>query len=152
MMDFSISKSVRLQWIRWIPSERLSTPSSNMGEVVLSISPIEHGLFHQIRFVSNGSPLLVCLYTSTLPVFWSRARWYDWNLVDSIGQPSKCTHKMWQQTPANSYEALYDSTWFARSHVLCKSTSGMTNQQRGKWFVPIRSSRVELTTFLTHPA
>ena len=27
MMDFSISKSVRLQWIRWIPSERLSTPS-----------------------------------------------------------------------------------------------------------------------------
>ena len=53
IMDFPL-ECVRLQWIRWIPSELLSTPSSNMGEIVLSISQIEHGLFHQNLFVSNG--------------------------------------------------------------------------------------------------
>ena len=35
--------------------------------------------------MSNGSPPLVGLYTSAPPVFRSRARGCDWNLVDSIG-------------------------------------------------------------------
>ena len=56
-----------------------------------------------------------------------------------------------QQTSVDSYEALYDSTRFARSRVSRKSTSGMTNRQKGKRFVSIRSNRVE-STFLNHPA
>ena len=38
--------------------------------------------------MSDRSHPLVGLYTSALPVFRSRERGYDWNLVDSIGQPS----------------------------------------------------------------
>ena len=64
------SESIRVQWIRWTPSERLSTPSSNMS-----------GIFLRIH--------LVGLYTSRLPVFRWKARGYDWILVDSIGQPAK---------------------------------------------------------------
>ena len=63
------SESIRFQWIRWTPSERLSTPSSNMS-----------GIFLRIH--------LVGLYTTRLPVFRWKARGYDWILVDSIGQPS----------------------------------------------------------------
>ena len=63
------SESIRVQWIRWTPSERLSTPSSNMS-----------GIFLRIH--------LVGLYTNRLPVFRWKARGYDWILVDSIGQPS----------------------------------------------------------------
>ena len=59
-----------------------------MGEVFSSISQIEYRLFHRNRFVSDGSPPLVGLYRSALPVFRSRGRGNDWNLVDSIGQPS----------------------------------------------------------------
>ena len=46
--------------------------------------------------------------------------------------------KMWQQTSVNSYEALYDSTWFALSRVSHNPTSSMTNRQQGKPFVSIR--------------
>ena len=66
-----LSDSIRVQWIRWTPSGRLSTPSSKMSEIFL--------------FVSNG---MVELYTTTLPVFRWKAKGYDWILVDSIGQPS----------------------------------------------------------------
>ena len=48
-------ESIRVQWIRWSPSERLSTPSSNMGGIFLSLSRIENVLFHWNLFVSNGS-------------------------------------------------------------------------------------------------
>ena len=41
-------ESIRVQWIRWTPSERLSTPSSNMSGIFLSLSRIENEL-------SNGS-------------------------------------------------------------------------------------------------
>ena len=57
-----------------------------------------------------------------------------------------------QQTSVNSYEALYDSTRFARSPGSRKSTSGMMNRQQGKRFISIRSNQLELTTFSTHPA
>ena len=57
-----------------------------MGEIFLSISRMEHGLFHLDRFMSNGSPTIVGRYTSTLPVFGSRARGFDWNLVGNVGQ------------------------------------------------------------------
>ena len=43
----------------------------------------------------------------------------------------------------DSYEALYNSTRSAWSCVLRKSTSGMTNQQQGKWFVSIESSQID---------
>ena len=49
------SESIRFQWIRWTPSERLSTPSSNMSGIFLSLSRIENELFHRNLFVSNGS-------------------------------------------------------------------------------------------------
>ena len=49
--------------------------------------------------------------------------------------------KTWRQTSLDSYEALYDSTRFARSHISYKYTSGMTNQQQGKQFVSIQSNR-----------
>lgn len=74
-------------------SERLSTPSSNMGEISSSPSRTEYALFHRNLFVSNGSPPLVGLYTSKLLVFRSRARGFDWNLVDSLGQPSMSKYK-----------------------------------------------------------
>ena len=77
--------SIRVQWIRWTPSGRLSTPSSKMSEIFLSLSRIENILFHRNLFVSNG---MVELYTTTLPVFRWKAKGYDWILVDSIGQPS----------------------------------------------------------------
>ena len=64
------SESIRVQWIRWTPWERLSTPSSNMS-----------GIFLRMH--------LVGLYTNRLPVFRWKARGYDWILVDSTGQPSK---------------------------------------------------------------
>ena len=83
------SESVRVQRIRRIPSERFSTPSSNISELFRSLARIEHGLFHRNRFVSNGLPPLEGLCTSTLPVFRSRARGYDLNLVGSNGQPSR---------------------------------------------------------------
>ena len=63
-------------------------PKPTWVKFFLSILRIEHGLFHRNRFVSDRSPPLVGLYTSALPVFRSRGRGYDWNLVDSIGQPS----------------------------------------------------------------
>ena len=44
-----------MQWIRWTPSERLSTPSSNMGGFFLSLSRIENELFHWNLFVYSGS-------------------------------------------------------------------------------------------------
>ena len=81
-------ESVHVQWIRWIPSERLSTPSSKMVELFWSLSWIKHGLFHRNWFVSNGSPPLVDLHTSRLPLFRSMAGGYNWNLVDSTGLPS----------------------------------------------------------------
>ena len=34
-------ESIPFQWIRWTPSERLSTPSSDMGGIFLSLSRIE---------------------------------------------------------------------------------------------------------------
>ena len=37
------------------------------------------------------------------------------------------------------------------SYVSRKSTSGMTNQQKGKQFMSIRLNRLKSTTFLTHP-
>ena len=80
-----LSDSIRVQWTRWTPSERLSTPSSNMSEIFLSLSRKENILFHRNLFVSNG---MVELYTTTLPVFRWKAKGYDWILVDSIGQPS----------------------------------------------------------------
>ena len=40
--------------------------------------------------------------------------------------------KTWQQTLLDSYEALYDSTWFTRNNVSRKSTSGMMNRQQEK--------------------
>ena len=49
------SESIRVQWIRWTPSERLSTPSSNISGIFLSLSRIENELFHRNLFVSNGS-------------------------------------------------------------------------------------------------
>ena len=49
------SESTRVQWIRWTPSERLSTPLSNMSGIFLSLSRIENELFHRNLFVSNGS-------------------------------------------------------------------------------------------------
>ena len=61
-----LSDSIRVQWIRWTPSERLATPSSNMSEIFLSVSRIENILFHRNLFVSNG---MEELYTTTLPVF-----------------------------------------------------------------------------------
>ena len=59
------------EWVhvQWIPSEWLSTPSSNMAELFRSLSWLEHELFHRNRFVSNGLPPLVGLYTSTRPIF-----------------------------------------------------------------------------------
>ena len=48
-----------------------------------------------------------------------------------IHEPSSFVLKTWQQTSLDSYEALYDSTRFARSRVSRKSTSGMTNRQQG---------------------
>ena len=48
-------ESLRVQWIRWTPSERLSTPSSNMSGIFLRLSRIENELFHRNLFVSNGS-------------------------------------------------------------------------------------------------
>ena len=39
------SESIRVQWIRWTPSERLSTPSSNMRVIFLSLSRIEKMCF-----------------------------------------------------------------------------------------------------------
>ena len=44
------SESIRVQWIRWTPSERLSTPSSNMSEIFLSLSRTENQLFHRNLF------------------------------------------------------------------------------------------------------
>ena len=52
------SESIRFQWIRWTPSERLSTPSSNMSGIFLSLSRIENELFHRNVFVSNASNAL----------------------------------------------------------------------------------------------
>ena len=52
------SESIRFQWIRWTPSERLSTPSSNMSGIILSLSGIENEIFHRNLFVSNGSDWL----------------------------------------------------------------------------------------------
>ena len=49
------SESIRVQWIRWTPSERLSTPSSNMSRIFRSLSRIENVFFHRHLFVSNGS-------------------------------------------------------------------------------------------------
>ena len=49
------SESIRVQWIRWTPSERLSTPSSNMSGISLSLSQIENELFHRNLFVFNRS-------------------------------------------------------------------------------------------------
>ena len=49
------SESIGFQWIRWTPSERLSTPSSNMRGIFLSLSRIENELFHRNLLVSNGS-------------------------------------------------------------------------------------------------
>ena len=40
-------ESFRVQWIRWTPSERLSTPSSNMSRIFLRLSWIEYELFHR---------------------------------------------------------------------------------------------------------
>ena len=48
-------ESFRVQWIRCTPSERLSTPSSNMSRIFLSLSRTENELFHRNLFVSNGS-------------------------------------------------------------------------------------------------
>ena len=93
------SESIRFQWIRWTPSERLSTPSSNMSGIFLSLSRIENELFHRNLFVSNASKHLVGLYTTRLPVFRWKARGYDWILVDSIGQPSK-----FKRMPAPDWE------------------------------------------------
>ena len=59
--------------------------------------------------------------------------------------------KTWQQTLVDLYEALRDSTRFARSRVSRKSTYGMSNRQKGKRFGLIRSKRLESTTFSTHP-
>ena len=59
--------------------------------------------------------------------------------------------KTWQQTLVDLYEALCDSTRFARSRVSRKSTYGMSNRQKGKRFGLIRSKRLESTTFSTHP-
>ena len=39
------SESIRVQWIRRTPSERLSTPSSNMSGIFLSLSRIEKWTF-----------------------------------------------------------------------------------------------------------
>ena len=52
------SESIRFQRIRWTPSERLSTPSSNMSEIFLCLSRIENELFHRNLFTSNGSNTL----------------------------------------------------------------------------------------------
>ena len=42
------SESIRFQWIRWTPSERLSTPSStSMSGIFQSLSRIENELFHR---------------------------------------------------------------------------------------------------------
>ena len=49
------SESIRFQWIRWTPSERLSTLSSNMGGIFLSLPRIENELFHWNLYVSSGS-------------------------------------------------------------------------------------------------
>ena len=59
------SESIRFQWIRWTPSERLSTPlmshewnPSNMSGILLSLQRIENELFHLNLFMSNGSDRL----------------------------------------------------------------------------------------------
>ena len=56
-------------------------------------------LFIRNRFVSERSPPLVGLCTSALLVFRSRGRGYDWNLVDSIGQPSKIDFWVYKDRP-----------------------------------------------------
>ena len=49
------SESIRFQWIRRTPSERLSTPSSYISGIFLSLSLKENELFSWNLFVSNGS-------------------------------------------------------------------------------------------------
>ena len=70
-------ESTHFQWIRWTPSERLSTPSSNMSGIILSLSLIENELFHRNLFVSNGSNTLgrtLHHYTSGFPMERKRIR------------------------------------------------------------------------------
>ena len=103
------SESIRVQWIRWTPSERLSTPfiqhERNFSKSLTNRKwtfPSESIRVQWIRWTpserlstpsSNMSGIflrihLVGLYTNRLPVFRWKARGYDWILVDSIGQPS----------------------------------------------------------------
>ena len=92
------SESIRVQWIRWTPSERLSTPSSNMSGIFLSLSRIENELFHRNLFVSNGSNTLgrtLHHYTSGFPMeskgirldssrqYWTTLQWKCHTALDA---------------------------------------------------------------------
>ena len=71
-----------------------------------------------------------------------------------IHEPSSFVLKTWRQTSLDSYEALSDSTRFARSRVSRKSTSGMTNRQQGNnscRFHPIDSNRQHFQPTLHSP-
>ena len=84
------SESFRVRWIRWIPSDRFSTPTSNMG----IISRLEHAIFH--RKLGGFLPrypirehLSKCLMTRTcpFPLESDRVRWNGWIPSDRFSNP-----------------------------------------------------------------
>ena len=94
------------QWIRRTPSERLSTPSSNMSGTFLSLSLIENELFYWNLFVCNGSdglhrttfhPLIQhgwIFFKSltnrewTFPLESFRVQWIRWTPSERLFNPS----------------------------------------------------------------
>ena len=106
-MDFSIAiGSSPMDPMDSIGTTFYPSRLSQHGWTFPSVLQIEHRLFHRNRFVSDGSPPLVGLFTSALPVFRSRGRGNDWNLVDSIGQPSD------NDTGHHSRQDLLWNHWF----------------------------------------
>ena len=71
-------ESVRVRWIRWAPSERLSTPSYGLMTF----------FYRQKLHMSDGTPTIGVLFTNGIPVFRWKANDVRWSLVDSIGQRS----------------------------------------------------------------
>ena len=105
---------------------------------------------HPRRIHPNGVNLCEALYNLTW-FAWCRSALLEVKIREIMIHWPCLVLKMWQRTSVDSYETQYDSTRFARSHVSRKLTSGMTNGQRGKWFLSMRSNRVKSTTFSSHP-
>ena len=108
------SESIRVQWIRWTPLERLSTPSSNMS-----------GIFLRIH--------LVGLYTNRLPVFRRKARGYDWILVDSIGHCPRTGGRMGDFGKfLNGFAKIHDwSSWTLTEYNLAWKNCEIPHSVRG---------------------